>query len=294
MAIVAGSMSPGCARTATAGRAGANGARLRICGAESWRGALPDARHAEITEGRTGLGRWLGLIRTYGFAILRGVPVKRGEVGRVAELFGFIRETNYGRIFDVVAKPSPSHLAHTNRALGAHSDNPYRDPVPGLLLLHCMESSAEGGGSVFVDGFRAAEQLRAAAAEHFALLTKYDVPFRLSDHDCDLRGSGPLISVDQDEVVTAIRYNNRSAAAIEVPAEIMPAFYEAYRHFGRLLDDPEGEVSFRMAPGDLFIVDNRRVLHGRDAIAEVGKRHLQGCYADRDALDSLLRKILAN
>ena len=46
-----------------------------------------------------------------------------------------------------------------------------------------------------------------------------------------------------------------------------------------------------MAPGDLFIVDNRRVLHGRSDFKADRRRHLQGCYADRDALHSLLRTI---
>ncbi|MDP9262638.1 MAG: TauD/TfdA family dioxygenase, partial [Actinomycetota bacterium] len=41
--------------------------------------------------------------------------------------------------------------------------------------------------------------------------------------------------------------------------------------------------------GDLFIVDNLRVLHGRTGYAASGgERHLQGCYADRDGLRSTL------
>ncbi len=47
-------------------------------------------------------------------------------------------------------------------------------------------------------------------------------------------------------------------------------------------------VGFRLAPGDLFIVDNRRVLHGRRGFGG-GRRHLQGTYADADSLTSTLR-----
>ncbi len=71
----------------------------------------------------------------------------------------------------------------------------------------------------------------------------------------------------------------------------MTNFYGAYRHFGRLLRDREAEVSFCMTPGDLIIVNNRRVLHGRREFPARERRHLQSCYADRDALDSLLRRI---
>ena len=253
---------------------------------------LPEADHAAVTASRAALGRWLSLVRTFGFALLRGVPVRPGEVARIAELFGFVRETNYGRIFDVIAKPAPNNLAFTGRALGAHTDNPYRDPVPGLQLLHCLEADAEGGETMLVDGFRAAERLHAAAPGRFALLTAHEVPFHFRDADCDLRARGPVIALDGAGAVSAIRYNNRSAAAFDMADEVVPAFYDAYRHFARLLSEAEAEVRLGWAAGDLLILDNRRVLHGRRAYGS-GRRRLQGCYADRDALESTLRKIAA-
>ena len=45
-----------------------------------------------------------------------------------------------------------------------------------------------------------------------------------------------------------------------------------------------GGCGCKLGPGDLFIVDNRRVLHGRKGFTSAGGRHLQGCYADRDGL----------
>ena len=252
---------------------------------------LPSADYVEVTASRWALGNWLHMVRTYGFAMLRGVPTETGQVARVAELFGHVRETNYGRVFDVILKPRPNNLAYTAAALGVHTDNPYRDPVPGLQLLHCLAARGSGGASLVVDGFLAAERLRAEAPGHFDLLSRYEVPFRFTDRNTDLRASGRLIAVDRKGAVTAIRYNNRSAAAFELPTAVMTDFYAAYRHFGQLLRDRDAEVSFSLTPGDLFIVDNRRVLHGRREYSAHEHRHLQGCYADRDALDSLLRRI---
>ena len=253
---------------------------------------VPAAEHAAVVASRAALRHWLSLVRTFGFALLRGVPARTGEVARIAERFGYVRETNYGRIFDVVAKPAPNNLAFTGRALGAHTDNPYRDPVPGLQLLHCLEASAGGGETLLVDGFRAAERLRHAAPERFDLLTTHEVPFRFHDADCDLRARGPVIALDGAGAVAAIRYNNRSAAAFDMPDDIVPDFYEAYRHFGRLVSGIEAEVRMALAVGDLLMLDNHRVLHGRLAYRS-GRRRLQGCYADRDALDSALRTIAA-
>jgi gamma-butyrobetaine dioxygenase len=83
----------------------------------------------------------------------------------------------------------------------------------------------------------------------------------------------------------AVHFNTRSAA----PAPSLPrAWYDAYRAFGRALGAPEYQVRFKLEPGDLFIVDNLRVLHGRTGYTDAGQRHLQGCYADRDGLRSRL------
>ena len=85
-----------------------------------------------------------------------------------------------------------------------------------------------------------------------------------------------------------MRYNNRSAAPLDLPEEMVIPYYRAYRRFGRLLHDPQATAGFRLTAGDLFIVDNRRVLHGRRGFGS-GRRHLQGAYADKDSLLSKLR-----
>lgn len=197
-----------------------------------------------------------------------------------------------GRLFDVVTQEKPSNLAYTGLALGLHTDNPYRDPVPGLQLLHCLEAGAEGGESLAVDGLAVAERLRIEAPEDFALLTRHAVPFRYLDRAAgvDLSARAPLIELDDEGAVAAVRYNNRSAAPFDLAPELLPDFYRAYRRFGRMLHEPGQRVSFRLAPGDLFAVDNRRVLHGRTGFGggAGGRRHLQGCYADRDSLRSCL------
>ena len=251
--------------------------------------ALPTAVYRDVIEHPTALARWLGGVRDYGVALLTGLPQQNGMVARVAELFGQVRETNYGRWFDVESVPSPINLAYTALPLGVHTDNPYREPVPGLQLLHCLESSATGGETILVDGFRAAAALRAAAPQHFELLARHPVTFRFRDRHTALEARAPLISVDGDGAISALRHNTRSMAPLDLPAEHMAAYYEAYRRFARLLNDPEVQVRIALSPGDLFMVDNHRVLHGRTGFAVGGRRHLQGCYADWDGLDSFLR-----
>ena len=65
----------------------------------------------------------------------------------VAATFGYVRETNYGRLFDVRVEPDPDNLAFTSREIAPHTDNPYRDPVPTLQLLHCLRDARSDGAA---------------------------------------------------------------------------------------------------------------------------------------------------
>lgn len=259
----------------------------------AFRNDAPSEPWPLVSKDRSALGRWLHAVRCYGFAVMTGVPTEPGMLCKVAELFGYVRETNYGRLFDVRAEVNPNNLAYTNLGLQAHTDNPYRDPVPTLQILACLENTVEGGDSIVVDGFKVAERLQAEDPESFELLSSHSARFAYEGtRGVRLRSKRPMIELGPDGELIAIRFNNRSAAALrDIPYEFMEAYYAAYRRFAELVEDPTMEVAFKLKPGELFIVDNTRVLHARKSFSGSGKRWLQGCYADKDGLLSTLAAI---
>jgi gamma-butyrobetaine dioxygenase len=230
---------------------------------------------------------WLEQYAKLGFGLLRQVPCAPGTVAEIGDRLGFVRVTNYGRLFDVKSVPHPTNLAYTAIGLGVHSDNPYRHPSPGVQLLHCLESDAPGGDTLLVDGYHAAEILRRENPDGFALLSQVPLNFRYTDANTDLRARQTLITADGDGVVHAVHFNNRSADWLDAPADVTQAWYQAYRAFGRILKRPELELVFRLEPGDCVVMQNDRTLHGRTAFdPRKGRRHLQGCYIDGDAMES--------
>jgi gamma-butyrobetaine dioxygenase len=255
--------------------------------------AVPSADYEKAASDRRELGRWLAATRRYGFAVMTGVPAMSGSLCKVVELFGFVRETNYGRWFEVRAEVNPNNLAYTNLGLQAHTDNPYRDPVPTLQLLACIENTVEGGDSIVVDGFKIAERLQREDPQGFDLLSRHCARFEYAgSKGIRLRAKRPIIELGPDGELIAVRFNNRSAAAFsDIPYADMEDFYRAYRRFAALIEDPSMEVRFKLKPGELFIVDNTRVLHARKAFSGSGSRWLQGCYADKDGLLSTLAAI---
>lgn len=257
------------------------------------RAALPEDDFAAVhREGKT-FARWLAAIRRYGFARLTGGPVESGALLGVAALFGYVRETHYGRMFEVRTEVNPSNLAYTPLGLQAHTDNPYRDPTPSMQILYCLENSAEGGDSMVVDGFRVVERLREESAEVFELLARHCARFEYAGSPgVRLQTRRPIIELAPDGEIIAVRFNNRSIAPVtDVPFDLMPAWQAAYRRFSELVDEPSMAVSFKLAPGECFVLDNRRVLHARTAYSGTGTRWLQGCYPDIDGLLSTLAAI---
>jgi gamma-butyrobetaine dioxygenase len=243
--------------------------------------------YAEWMENPANRDDWLYYAGRDGLAFLRGVTVEQRAVKRVAERIGFIRETNDGEIFDVPSVAEPNDLAYTNRGLPVHTGNPYRDPVPGFQLLHCLSASGDGGESTFVDGMAAAERLRAHDVDAFNLLCQTPILFRFQDAEVDLVAERAMLELDTQGQFRAIYYNDRSIAPLPLKGPRLKKFYAAYGQLARLLDEAARSVVCQWQPGDLVLFDNTRVLHGGTALTS-GARHLQGCYVDADGLYSSL------
>lgn len=240
---------------------------------------------------------WLERYCALGFGLLHDLPCQSGMVASVGDRLGHVRVTNYGRLFDVKSVPHPNNLADTALGLGAHSDNPYRDPSPGIQLLHCLECEAPGGDTFLVDGFKAADLLRQEDPAGFDLLCQAPMNFRYASADAELCARQTLISLDVDGEVCAVHFNNRSADWLDAPSEIAEPWYRAYLAFAHIIKRAPLEVRFRLDPGDCVVMRNDRTLHGRSAFdPNLGRRHLQGCYIDRDGVESrrlVLRRKLA-
>jgi len=235
----------------------------------------------------------LRLVKDVGFFVLESVPTIKGQVLKVISELGYTRETNYGALFEVRTEVNPNNLAYTNMGLGSHTDNPYRDPVPTVQLLHCLESSTEGGDSVLVDGFKAATVLRQESKEDFDILTSTWINFRFSDAKTDLRSRVPMIELNDNNEIVKVRYNNRSIDTIKLPENKIRPFYKAYRHWSEIIERDDLKITFKLSEGDLMLFDNTRIMHARTAFSKKGKRHLQGAYTDLEGLYSLLN-ILEN
>jgi gamma-butyrobetaine dioxygenase len=188
-------------------------AALALPGRARWNPAASDAERAG----------WLAQFLELGFVIFSGVPVEPGQILQVAAAFGFTRETNFGRLFDVRSTPAACDLAYTAVALDPHTDNPYRWPVPGVQLLHCLVNQTRGGLSTLVDGFAAAEALRTRDPEALRALTQTSVRFRYRDASTELVASAAPIELDAAGRLQAVHFSPRLDFVPLLPPEQLVA-----------------------------------------------------------------------
>jgi gamma-butyrobetaine dioxygenase len=250
---------------------------------------LPRARWRALPSDSELMG-WLEAFLAYGFIIFEGVPSEPGMVLKVGAQFGITRETNFGTLFNVRSTPDANDLAYTASALDPHTDNPYRTPVPGIQLLHCLVNETSGGLSTLVDAFAVARALATRDPEAFRILSTTPVRFKYLDTDTELTASAPPIELDVTGELKAIHFSPRLDFVPLFPRAQLEAYYRARRLFDHSLRAAQFEIRFLLNDGYLVMFDNCRLLHGRTAFDPAeGLRHLQGCYIDIDGPRSLYR-----
>ncbi|QEA38242.1 DUF971 domain-containing protein [Pistricoccus aurantiacus] len=255
---------------------------------------LPEADFAAALESDARLLEMLEDLHRYGFVRVRGVPTEEDGMQALIDRIGPLRRTNWGGIADVKSVPQAYDLTMTQRGLEPHTDNPYRDPIPGYIWLHCLTNAAEGGDSTLVDGFKAAQRLREEAPEDYACLTRLATEFFYTDQTTRLAGEGPLIELDSQGRLHRVRFSNRTERIPAHDPEVLERYYAARQRFYELITSDELTVHLKLDPGEMLIMDNYRLFHGRTAFQlEGGVRHLRQGYVDRDSTASRRRVLFS-
>ena len=228
----------------------------------------------------------------YGFVIIKNAPSKKNYLKKFANIIGILRKTNFGILFNVKSIRKASDLAYTSHALSAHTDNPYRRPIPGIQLLHCLKNDSVGGHSTLTDGFAIANHLRRKYPRYFQLLSSIKIRFTYQDSKTILENWGETIELNSDSTIKRVRLSPRLDYVPVLKKDKLDLFYKARSLFIKLCNSKDFMIEFKLKPGDIMIMDNYRTLHGRTSYnMSIGERHLQGCYVDHDSVESNLKNL---
>ncbi|KAI8055095.1 hypothetical protein BDF22DRAFT_605150, partial [Syncephalis plumigaleata] len=239
----------------------------------------------------TGLHRCLHLLARYGLCFIDGVPDQVLQVEKIAERFGPIRETFYGRSWDVKSVPQAKNIAYTDVDLDLHMDLLYFESPPGLQLLHCVANSVTGGSSVFADAYRAVHELKQRSSHDFNVLRSIPVTFHYQNDGHHLRFPTSALGYMAQNSPLMVNYAPPFQGMLEIAdINVQRDFYRAFSHFESILHEDGMQIEYTLQKGQCVIFANRRVLHGRRAFdANSGHRHLRGTYVDLDAFQDRYR-----
>ncbi len=261
----------------------------------SLEGNIPTFNYIDLREDNSALLAWCEAIRDVGLTIVRGAPTVEGEIERFAEHVAYVRETIYDRLHNVRATPNAYNaynVASTSLELKPHTDMPNYNNPPGVQMFHFLVNEAEGGMSTAVDGFNIARLLKEQDPDAYKTLTEIPVPFRMDSARGDILSANPLLTLDTAGNLKVFRFSNQLAQSLNLSVDKMEAFYHAYRLLGRLIEDPDNMVKFRLNTSDMMATNNLRVMHGRTSYdVNSGNRHLQLSYMDYDDVLSRIRMI---
>ncbi|XP_062507732.1 gamma-butyrobetaine dioxygenase-like [Corticium candelabrum] len=257
---------------------------------------LPTIEYRDVMGSDEGLFRWLSGLYGYGVALIKNAPVEEETVLSVGQRISYVKETNYGVLFDVVALPqNAEHLAYTGDGLPHHTDLNYKEKSPGVQILHCLHSSGaepEEGLSLFVDGFYVAESLRKQNYAAFQVLSSVPVEFKVAYKENTYKHHVQIICLDNSGHMEEIHINNRTMGPLHAPLHLVKLFYSAYKSLTNKIREESSELKFQLQQGDVVAFNNRRVLHGRTGYnPRTVHRHLQGCYIEYDEFLSKLQSL---
>ena len=228
----------------------------------------------------------------FGFVIFKDVPTKNNFITNFANSIGSIRRTNFGEYFNVKSKPNPNDLAYTSLALAPHTDNPYRNPVPCIQMLHCIENEVNGGLSTLVDGYTVTEKLKKDFRDYYNILTDVKVRFQFIDQSVILEDWAEMIQLNEKGEFKQVRFSPRLDFVPLMEKNKLELFYSARKKISELYNSDQYKVEFKLSPGDLLMMDNYRLLHGRTSYdTNQGNRFLQGCYIDYDSTEGKLKHL---
>mmetsp|Transcript_14900 Transcript_14900/g.17410 ORF Transcript_14900/g.17410 Transcript_14900/m.17410 type:complete len:446 (+) Transcript_14900:348-1685(+) len=256
---------------------------------------IPTFNSERIVSDDAELYKALVSLKKYGVILVDNMPSSLSGTEEITRRFGPPRETFYGAMWDTAPKPGAevNDTAYTKDALHPHTDASYLYDMAGLQCFNCVaqsealtdEANSEEGCTKILDGFKIMEILKQEEPSTYEFFLNNKLKWFCMEEGVHME----MVATAFTETPYKIfRYNSYDLDTVDyLPSELVPEYYKHTKIINEYIRSKDNVVLARLMPGEMVIVDNQRVCHGRTSFT--GYRNMVGCYIGRDDWYSKLR-----
>lgn len=229
---------------------------------KDWKEVLNQAKH---------------LIETDGYCVIQARSTERSVLLKLTEYFGKRQRHKFSDEWGIQGAITPAdntnvpidqYLGATTEEFPLHTDGAYLQGIaktedcrllqispPKLVFLQMVEMAEEGGASVLLDSQQVLEDALNCDLDLVKVLLKPCVAYSRDDQ---LACSSVFERISSE--TWRIRWRYDFTILVEDSAgDAIKLFHSKY------ISNPKYQKRFYLQPGEILIVDNFRLLHGRDA-----------------------------
>ncbi|GMM37959.1 hypothetical protein DASC09_052840 [Saccharomycopsis crataegensis] len=271
----------------------------------------------------------------YGVCIVKDIPTNstkeygKSSLESIASRIGYLKETIFGRYFDVVSKKESENLVTSNKMFHLHQDLLFYESPPAIKVLEAIKNNVtEGGENIFVDLFSAAKYVQETDPHCYSALCHTPVNFRyISKSGHQFLYTRPMIVEDLDHIdpstnhpfIREVNYSPPNQAPFEYgitsPLKkmgqfadwenleqyhsakdtgdryIFRDFHRGLKIFEKFINDEDNQFKVLLKQGEAILFNNRRLAHARTQFVDEngGGRWFRVGYMDFDIYYSRLR-----
>ena len=173
-------------------------------------------------------------------------------------------------------KGKVTRYSRSNDALPLHTDGSNKLAPPSLVAFAMERPDPAGGGASMM--LAATDLVQELSAPLIDQLRRPEFPFVGERRFPILDGSANDVQIRY--------YRNQIDSAVAQSTELPRDLRDTLDEFDRCLADSQQSITFSMDAGDVVLMDNRRVLHGRESMSADSPRLMHRFRSSADALET--------
>jgi len=186
--------------------------------------------------------------------------VNDSRLQEITDLFG--ARWNDNPVITVAKKEKPQFITGTEQMIPAHNECAYTQQPPRLLALYCVENTTEGGAFFAVSP----EQLiNKIGDEYLPSLRDARFSCQMSNDAAAFETTLLRSTAAGEQVIFTSIDSMTGSSTYRLTSPVDSFSSKVIPRLSSVLNDPENRHRHNWRKGDFLVIDNLRLMHGREA-----------------------------